>query len=129
MHIALRGFVFIQAVQPLCVGKRRQCGNRTDLRLSAGKHRRTMNTRNQINLCCKRADLRNLPAVRTLMILQNHLPHRLFLILINSLIYQSQPFFILCKRLCQLVLDLADIFLSYLLDVCKHGFFHLLRRH
>ena len=69
MHISLADFVLIEAVKLLLVGKRSQGTYITDLRLSAGEHRGTMNAGNQINLCGKRTNLGKLSAIRTLVIL------------------------------------------------------------
>ena len=41
----------------LCLGKRCQCDNIANLCLSTGEHRRTVYSRDHINLCCQRTDL------------------------------------------------------------------------
>ncbi len=88
-----------------------------------------MNPGNDIHLRGKRTDLRDLPAVGTFVILQDHLAHGLLLILVHSLIQQGQPFFVLRKSLLQLFGDGPDISLPGLLVIGKHGLLHLLGRH
>ena len=84
MHITLACLIFIQAIQTLCLGQRSQGTDVADLSLSSGEHGRTVYTRDDINLCGQRTNLGNLTAVRTLVILQDHLADSLLLVLIYS---------------------------------------------
>ena len=128
VHISLGSFKFIQSVQSLSLGKRSQSCHCTDLSLSAGKHCRTVNSRDQIHFCCKRTDLCDLTSVRSFVIFEDHLADSLFLILINSLTQYVQPFFVICKFFLKSGCDLADIFFSCLLVVCEYSLFHFFRR-
>ena len=85
MHIALAHFIFIKPVKLLLLGQRSQRTYITDLGLSTGKHGGSMYSGNDINLRCQGTDLGNLTPVRTLMVFQDHLADRLFLILVNCL--------------------------------------------
>ena len=126
VHISLGSFKFIQSVQSLSLGKRSQSCHCTDLSLSAGKHCRTVNSRDQIHFCCKRTDLCDLTSVRTFVIFEDILrtvfdtdkqPHP-----VRSAILRYLQIFL--KSGC----DLADIFFSCLLVVCEYSLFHFFRR-
>ena len=128
VHIPLGGLSLIQSVQPLCLRQRRQSSNGTDLGLSTGKHSRTVNSGDQVYFRRQWTDLIDGSAVRTLVILQDHLAHRLLLILVNRLAQHFQPLFLLREGLSQLLCDLADILFSYLLLIGKYRFLHLCGR-
>ena len=68
MHVTFGGLELIQSVQFLCFGKRSQCCYVADLSLSTGKHSGTMNTRDNVNLCCQRTDFCDRTAVRTFVV-------------------------------------------------------------
>ena len=128
VHISLGRLVFIQSVQSLCLRQRRQCSHVTDLCLSSRKHCGAVYSRDQVNLCRKRSDLIDCAAVRTLVILEDHLSDCLLLILVNRFTENGEPFLVVCKRFFQLLCDHADILFSCLLVVGKYSFLHLLRR-
>ena len=127
VHISLRCNICIKTIQLLSLRKRGQCYNVTDLCLSSCEHSRTMDSRNDINLSSQWTDLCDLSAIWTLVILQNHLTNCLLLVLVNSLIKDCQPVFLICKCLFKLLLDLADVLLTYLLLVCEDCLFHCCR--
>ena len=126
VHISLAHFVFIQSVQLLLLGERSQRTYIADLGLSPSEHGGTMNSGDQVNLCRQRTDLGDLTAVRALAILQNHLAHGLFLILVNGFAQHGQPLFLLRKSLLQPGCDLADVLFPGLFVIGEHGHFHLL---
>ena len=128
MHISLADFIFIQAVDPLHLGKRSESGHGTDLGLSAGEHGGAMHSGDDIHLCRQRTDLVDGTAIRTLVILQNHLADRFLLVLIDCLTQKRKPFFLIRERLLQLLRDLTDIFLTNLLYVREYCLFHLCGR-
>ena len=77
-----------------------------------------MYSRDDVNLCSQRTDLCDGTAVRTLVILEDHLANGLFLILVNRLAKNCKPLFFFCESLFQLVCDKCDVVLSCL-DVYK----------
>ena len=81
-----------------------------------------------IHLRCQRTDLGDLSAVGALVILQNHLAHSLFLILVDRLPKDGKPLLLLRKGLLQSGGDILDIELSGLLVVGEHRLLHLLGR-
>ena len=127
MHISFTCYILIQTVHSLYFRQRRQCTYIADLRLSASEHGRTMHSWNYVNFRCKRPDLIQCTAIRTLVILQDHLTHCLLLILIYCLTQHCKIRFVLCKRLFQLGRNISDILLTHLLLVCKDRCLHLLR--
>ena len=87
-----------------------------------------MNRRKHVNFCRQGTDLGHLTAIRTLVVFQDHLADGLLLEFINSLIDQLHPLrMLLFVTLLQLILDLADIFLTNLFYICKYSLFHGLR--
>ena len=128
MHISLACLKLVKSVNSLCLCKRCQSSNRTDLSLSTGEHSGAMYSRDDINLCCQRTDLCDRTAVRTFVIFQDHLTNGLLLILVNSLTKNSKPLFLLCKSFFQLVCYLGNIILSCLLVIREYGNFHFFRR-
>ncbi len=124
VHITFGCHIDIDAINTLCLGHWSQCGHCTDLSLTTGEHGRAMNSRKQIDFCSQWTDLIQCTTVRTFMILQNHLTNRLFLILIYSFIDQFQPLFIFGKSFGEFLFDLTDIFLTHLLLISEHSFFH-----
>ena len=69
VHITLAGFILIQAVNPLCIGKRCQGAGVKDLGLSACEHTGTVYSGQKVHFSRQMADLINGTAVRTLVIL------------------------------------------------------------
>ena len=128
VQISLLSDVGIHALNALCLGKRAEGDNVTDLGLSAGEHGGAVHSRNNIHFRGKRADLRDFTAVRTLVILQDHLADGLLLILINCLVQNRKPLFLLGEGFGQLFGDLGDVVLSRLLVIREDGNFHLCRR-
>ena len=128
MHVALGCFKLIQTIQLLSLRQRSQSCHITNLRLSAGKHGRTMYSRYNINLSSQWANLRNPTTVRPFMILQNHLTNRLLLILVYCFSKYCQPLFIFGKCFCQTLCNHADIFFSCLFIISKDCNLHLFRR-
>ena len=126
MHVTLGGYGLVQAIQSLCLGKRCQCGHVADLCLSSGEHGRTVYSRDNIDLSCQRTDLVDGSSIRALVVFQNHLADGLLLVLVNSLIQNGQPLFVISKSLCQPILDGADVGLTNLLHICEYSLFHLL---
>ena len=128
MHISLGCLKLIQSVKTLCLCKRSQCGNGTDLSLSSCEHGRTVNSRDDVCLRSQRTDLSDLTAVRTFVIFEDHLADSLLLVLIYSLTENGTPLFVICKSFFQLVCDLADIILTCLFVIGEYGNLHLFRR-
>ena len=128
MHISLGSLELVQSVQSLRVGKRRQGGYRTDLCLSSGEHGGTVNSGDDVNFSGQRTDLRDLAAVGTLVIFQDHLADGLLLILIYSFAENLQPVFVISQSLFQLRCHLTDILFSCLLVIAEYGDFHLFGR-
>ena len=62
------------------------------------------------------------------MILENHLTHRLFLVLVNCLAQNRKPFFLISKSFFQTLCNLSYIFFPYLLHIGEYSFFHFFRR-
>ena len=62
------------------------------------------------------------------MVNQDHLAHRLFLVLVYRFPKEGKPFFFFCKCFLKLLSNLADVFFTHLLLICKYGFLHCLRR-
>ena len=87
-----------------------------------------MNSWNNVDLSGKRPDLIHCSSVRTLTVLQDHLPYRLLLIIINGIGKKGEPFFIILEGFGKAIRNLHDIFLSKLLLVSKYCRFHLIRR-
>ena len=128
VHISLGCLKLIQSVKTLCLCKRSQCGNGTDLSLSSCEHGRTVNSRDDVCLRSQRTDLSDLTAVRTFVIFEDHLADSLLLVLIYSLTENGKPLFVICKSFFQLVCDLADIILTCLFVIGEYGNLHLFRR-
>ena len=128
MHISLGCLKLIQSVKTLCLCKRSQCGNGTDLSLSSCEHGRTVNSRDDVCLRSQRTDLSDLTAVRTFVIFEDHLADSLLLVLIYSLTENGKPLFVICKSFFQLVCDLADVILTCLFVIGEYGNLHLFRR-
>ena len=129
MHISLGCFKLIKSVNSLSLRKRSQSCHCADLSLSTCKHGRSMYSRDDINFCSQRTNLRDLTSIRTFVIFKDHLTNSLLLILIYGFAKNSQPFFIICKCILKSCCDLTDIFFSCLLVICKNSFFHFFRRH
>ena len=127
MHIALGCHILVQTVNLLNLRQRCQCNNIADLCLSTGKHCRTVNSRNQVNLCSQRTNLINSSSIRPLVVLQNHLADGLLLILIYSLSQYSKPLFIVGKCLLELFCNCLNILFSLLLLVSEDCLLHLFR--
>ncbi len=128
MHISLGCLELVKSVKSLSLCKRCQSRDGADLSLSTGKHSRAMYSRNDVNLCSQRTDLCDGTAVRTLVILEDHLANGLFLILVNRLAKNCKPLFFFCESLFQLVCDLCDVVLSCLLVIGEYRNLHLFRR-
>ena len=128
VHISLRNLKLIQSIQLLRFGKRSQCSNVADLGLSAGKHCRTVNSRNDIDLCRQRTDLVDRTSIRTFVVFQDHLADSLLLVLVNRLSKHCQPLFVVCECFLQFFCDHADIFLTCLFVIGKYRLFHLFLR-
>ena len=88
-----------------------------------------MGSREKIDFRGKRTDLFDSSAVRSLVILEDHLADRLLLILIYRIVDQRQPVFMVSELLGKHILDLRDIGFSCLLVVGENSLFHLLRRY
>ena len=127
MHISLTRYIFIQAIHSLNFRQRRQRAHITDLCLTTREHSRTVYSRNNIHFRRKGPDLIQCPAVRTLMIFQDHLAHRFLLILVYRLTQHRKIFFVLRKCLLQLSRDISDILLTHLLLIREDSCLHLLR--
>ncbi len=125
MHVAFARDVQVESVNPLMTGQRSQRDDRADLGLTAGKHRGTVHARNRVHLRRQRTDVRDRAAVRTLVILQDHLAHGLLLILVDGLIEKVEPLLVARECLLQPRGDIADVFLLLLLIVRKDRFLHL----
>ena len=128
VHISLGCFKLVKSVNSLCLRKRSQSCHGADLCLSTGEHSGTMNSRDDVYFCCQRTDLCDLTAVRTFVVLKDHLADSLLLILIYCFSENSQPFFIVCKCFLKSCCDLTDVFFSCLFIVCEDSFFHLFGR-
>ncbi len=128
MNISLGCNVRIESLHLLCIGKRCEGHNIEDLRLSSGEHCRTMDSGNDINLGCQRADLCEQTAVRSLVILENHLADGLLLVLIDRIAQLSKVLLIVRKCFLHPVSDLCDSLLAGLLIIGEAGLFHLFRR-
>ena len=129
MHISLRCLKLIQSVKTLCLCKRSQCGNGTDLSLSSCEHGRTVNSRDDVCLRSQRTDLSDLTAIRTFVIFEDHLADSLLLVLIYSLAQNCKPLFLVGKSFFQFLCYLTDIFFSCLFIVREYGNFHFCRRY
>ena len=129
MHIPLTGNVLIQSVHSLYLRQRRQRTYIADLRLSAGKHSRTMHSRNDVHFRCQRPDLIQRTAVRTLVVFQDHFADRLLLVLIYRLAQHCKILLVLRKSLFQSGRDISDILFTHLLLVGENSRLHLLRCH
>ena len=128
MYISLLCDVGVKALHTLCLGKGRQCDYVADLGLASCEHGGTMDTGNDVDFRCQGTDLVQLTAVRSLMVLEDHLADGLLLILINSLAQDSQPLFVVRECFFQLLGNGFDVAFSGLLVICKYGCFHLFRR-
>ena len=129
MHVALAGLIFVQPVQSLCLGQRCQSYHIADLGLSPGKHGGSVDSGDNVHLGRQRTDLAHRPAVGSLVVFENHFADGLLLILVNRLPQHRQPVFLLREGLLQLLGDLADILLTHLFLIGKHGLLHLFRGH
>ena len=128
VDVALLGDVGVKALNTLCLGQRSQSDNVTDLGLAAGEHSGTVNAGNDVDFCCQRTDLIQCTAVRALVVLEDHLADSLLLVLVDSLVKDGEPLFVLCKCLAELLLECGDIALTGLLVICEDCFFHLCGR-
>ena len=128
MHVSLLDYVRIQSLYALCIRQRSQCADINDLCLASGEHRGSVHSRNQTNLCKQRTDLIQLTAVRTLVILQNHLANGLLLILVYRIAKLGKISLVVRESLFQSLGDLCNRLLTDLLVVGKYGCLHLFRR-
>ena len=99
VHISLGSLHVVDAVQFLALRQWSQGTYVENLCLSTGKHTGTVYSRKQINLSRQRTNLRDTTAVRTLVVLENHVADCLLLILVKRLAQHVQPLFVVCKCL------------------------------
>ena len=86
-----------------------------------------MNSGKQIHLRLQRTNLVNCSAIRSLMILQDHFPNRLLLVLVNSIRKNRKRFLVILKSLYQSLTESGDVGISFLLLIGKYRLFHLFR--
>ena len=128
MHVSLLCDVRVQTLYALCIGKRCQCADIHDLCLSAVEHGRAVHSRNQTNLCMKRTNLCQLAAIRTLVILENHLANRLFLVLIYRIAKLRKVRIVSFEGSLESFCNLSDCSLAGLLVIREDRLLHLLLR-
>ena len=128
MDIPLGGDIGVESLHLLCVGERRQGDDIADLRLPAGEHRGAVDSRNQADFCSQRADLCQQTSVRALVILQNHLPDGLLLVLIDRIAELGEIRIVPLERCFHSLCNLGNSLLSRLLVVREAGLLHFLRR-
>ena len=128
MHVSCFCDVRIKAFNALSVRKRSECDTVADLCLSACEHRGAVSSRNEIDLCCQRADLLHDTTVRSLVVMENHLPDRLLLILIEGIADKGHPLLIVSILFGKCVADLRDVLITDHLVIRENSLFHLFRR-
>ena len=128
MDISLLSYVRIKSLNPLSLRKRSKGTYVTDLGLSSGEHCGSVNSGDDINLSGKRSDLSDLTAVGSLVILEDHLPYGLLLILIYSLSENCKILFVLSECSLKTLGDLSDIAFPCLLVIGEDCGLHLCGR-
>ena len=86
-----------------------------------------MDSRENIHFRFQRTNLINCSSVRSLVILQDHFPNRLLLVLVNSIRKNRKRFLVILKSLCQALTKSGDVGISFLLLIGKYRLFHLFR--
>ena len=128
VDIALLGDVGVKAINALCLRKGCQCDDVTDLGLSAGEHSTAVDAGDDVDFCCQRTDLIQSAAVGTLVVLEDHLADGLLFILIDCLVEDGKPLFVVGKCFAEFFLESGDVGFAGLLVVCEDCFFHLCGR-
>ena len=128
VNVSLLGNVGVKAFNSLCLGERCKSNNVADLCLSACEHSGAVHSGDQVDFCGERTDLVQSASIGTLVVLEDHLADCLLLILINSLVEDSEPLFLLCEGFSELLSNSSDVSFTGLLVICKYSYFHLCRR-
>ncbi len=126
MDISLLGDVGIETLDALGIGERCQCADVHDLGLPSREHGAAVDPRDQADLRVERADLGQGSAVRSLVVLQDHLADGLLLILVDCIGELLKVGVVSGKGLLQALGDLCDIGLPRLLVVGEDSGLHLL---
>ena len=124
MQVALALDIDIHSLDALHFGKRGQGADIDDLGLASGEHRGAVHSGKKVDLGGKRTDLSDLPSVRALVILQDHLPHGLLLVLVHGVADQREPLFLVGKCLSAALSELVHSLVPCHLVVGEHGGLH-----
>ncbi len=126
MDVALLSDILIQSFDSLDLRERAQRGDGADLRLSARKHSASVNSRDKVHLSGERTYLIYLSAIRSLVILEDHLTDGLLLILIHRVRKICKIIFPAGPCLLNSLSQHTDVVLSLLLDISEDSLLHLL---
>ena len=129
VHISLLRDVRIESLNSLCFGERSQCADINDLRLASRKHSGAVHSGNQADFRVQRTDLCDFTAVRTLVILEDHLADGLLLILVNRVGELCKICFIIRESFLQSFRDRGYICFTGLFVVRENSSLHLFLRY